>query len=176
MATLGILAACFGFSVLSALIPIFNAEIYLLANIALVDSALVWPLVLVMSIGTVIGKLMIFWGVRSGKRAADKKLESKAKELTRTKTETKQGPIRTRIRQWSQTLLRFLEDPVKGTLTIFVSAVIGIPPLAVVAFLAGASKQNVWLFGLAVFFGRAIRFGAVAVFGVEMGNLVGFHL
>lgn len=163
MTELGILAAAFGFGVASALLPILNAEIYLGANVVLVNEpVLVYLLVFLMTLGTVVGKMLIFWGVRSGKNLVDAKVESRAEDLV-SGEEPRLGPVRTHIRHWSRLMLRFLEDPVKGTATVFLSSVVGIPPLAVVSFLAGASKQSPWLFAAAVFAGRGIRFLIIAV-------------
>lgn len=154
-----ILLACFGFAIAAALIPILIAEAYLLVNIAVVDESLVWPLLAVMTLGTLIGKLLLFWGARSSRKLLDARVaqaESRAVEYAAEDPDAR--PIVTKLRRWSQSLLRFLGEPVKGPVTVFVSAVVGIPPLAVVAFLAGASQQRATWFALAVFAGRGIRF------------------
>lgn len=170
MGEIALLLACLGFGLASSLMPILNAEAYLAINIAAADESLSWTLVLLMTVGTVVGKMMIFWGVRSGKKVVKSKVEERAGYLSADQSEH-EGDVDTRrfaktrrtVNRWSRRLLQFLADPWKGTLTVFVSSVVGIPPLAVVAFLAGASKQNIWLFSAAVFVGRGIRFGAVAV-------------
>ena len=42
------------------------------------------------------------------------------------------------------------------------STIIGVPPLAIVTILAGASKQPQWLFLTTVFTGRLLQFLAIA--------------
>ncbi|WP_374999655.1 hypothetical protein [Aeromicrobium sp. CTD01-1L150] len=151
----------------SALIPVLNAEAYLAINTAVADRPLAWLVVLTMTAGTAAGKVLIFCGARKGSgvlAARTSRARHQATGLTSDQTpQVSGGPLRTRVRSWSRQLLRFLDDPVKGPLTVFGASVAGIPPLAVVSVLAGASRQSTWLFALAVLLGRGIRFAAIAV-------------
>jgi membrane protein YqaA with SNARE-associated domain len=64
-----------------------------------------------------------------------------------------------RLNDW---LLTLLDRPYSGGLTAFLSSLTGIPPLAIVTILAGASKQPQWLFLTMVFTGRLIQFLSIA--------------
>jgi membrane protein YqaA with SNARE-associated domain len=55
-----------------------------------------------------------------------------------------------------------LDRPYSGGVTAFMSSLIGVPPLAIVTILAGASRQPQWLFLSTVFVGRLIQFLAIA--------------
>jgi membrane protein YqaA with SNARE-associated domain len=64
-----------------------------------------------------------------------------------------------RVNDW---LLSLLDRPYSGGLTAFMSSLVGVPPLAIVTILAGASKQPQWVFLTTVFTGRLIQFLAIA--------------
>ena len=57
--------------------------------------------------------------------------------------------------------------PVYGGIVTFLAASVGIPPLLVIAVVAGALRMPMWVFVPTVFVGRAIRFYLVIV-GVEL--------
>jgi membrane protein YqaA with SNARE-associated domain len=66
------------------------------------------------------------------------------------------------IKRISDWLLTLLDRPYSGGVTAFMSSLTGVPPLAIVTILAGASKQPQWLFLTTVFTGRLIQFLAIA--------------
>lgn len=154
MSELGVLAAAFGFGIASAIIPVLNAEAYTAVNVVAFGRPMIVGMVLALSVGTVIGKIVVFQGARAGKRIVESK-----EPRERAKPP---GRLRRGVARVSAVLMSWLDQPVLGGVTVFVSAFAGIPPLLAVAVVAGASKQNVWLFSLAVFAGRAIRFGTIA--------------
>jgi membrane protein YqaA with SNARE-associated domain len=151
---LALFGAAFAVGIGSALLPIFvNAEIFVGSLGATVDSR--WILVfaiLSLVIATVIGKAFVFQLARTGSRRIRSTVERK--------------PPRNRffakVRRLSDWLLTLLDRPYAGAITAFASALTGIPPLAIVTIIAGASKQPMWLFLTMVFIGRMIQFLAIA--------------
>lgn len=145
--------AAFAFGIGSALLPIFlNAEAYVVAMGALVSTRLTLVLaILALVIGTVIGKAFVFELARKG----SSKIRSVERKPSRNRFFAK-------VRQFSDWLLSLLDRPYAGALTAFMSSLCGIPPLAVVTVIAGASRQPRWIFLLMVFLGRLIQFLALA--------------
>ncbi len=145
--------AAFAFGIGSALLPVFlNAEAYVVAMGALVSTRVsLFFGILALVIGTVLGKAFVFELARKG--------TSKIRSIDR-------GPSRNqffaKVRQFSDWLLSLLDRPYAGALTALVSSLFGIPPLAVVTVMAGASKQPRWIFLLMVFIGRMTQFLAIA--------------
>ncbi|MGZ5422699.1 MAG: VTT domain-containing protein [Aeromicrobium sp.] len=153
LALLGVLGAAFAFGVGSALLPVFlNAEAYVVAMGALVNSRvdLVFA-ILALSIGTLVGKVFVFELARKG--------SSKIRSVDRKPS---RNAFFAKVRQFSDWLLSLLDRRYEGALTVLVSSSFGIPPLAVVTVMAGASNQPRWLFLLMVFIGRTAQFLAIA--------------
>ena len=153
LALLGVLGAAFAFGVGSALLPVFlNAELYVGTMGALVPTSLELAFaILALSIGTVIGKVFVFELARKG--------SSKIRSVDRKPS---RNAFFVKVRHISDWLLSLLDRRYEGALTVLVSSTFGIPPLAVVTVMAGASKQPRWLFLLMVFIGRTTQFLAIA--------------
>lgn len=145
--------AAFAFGIGSALLPVFlNAEAYVIAMGALVSSRVsLFFGILALVAGTVVGKAFVFELARRG--------TSKIRSVDR---EPSRNEFFAKIRQFSDWLLSLLDRPYAGALTALVSSLFGIPPLAVVTVMAGASKQPRWIFLLMVFIGRMTQFLAIA--------------
>jgi membrane protein YqaA with SNARE-associated domain len=148
-----LLGAAFAFGIGSALLPVFlNAELYVIGMGAFVPRSLLFLAILSLGIGTVLGKALVFELVRRGSSKVRKTVDRK--------------PPRNRftalMRQVGDRLLMLLDRPYLGAATVLASAGFGIPPLAVVTILAGASKQPRSLFLLMVFIGRTTQFLAIA--------------
>lgn len=168
-AELALIGVAFAVGIGAALLPMFiNAEVYVIATGATVSSRpFLAFLILVHVIGTTIGKAFVFQLARRGTN----KIRMVKPERHRTgfsawmhNLGSKLGRTRffrflKRINDW---LLTLLDRPYSGGLTAFMSSLIGVPPLAIVTILAGASKQPQWLFLTMVFFGRLIQFLAIA--------------
>ena len=137
----------------AAFLPIFvNSEVYVVAIGATVDSKLLLvALIVVHVIAITIGKGIVFQLARKGTR----KIRS-----------VERKPPRNRFFAWTRStgdrLLGLLDRPYAGGLTAFASSLVGIPPLAIVTLLAGASRQPLGLFLTMVFIGRLIQFLAIA--------------
>lgn len=145
--------AAFAFGIGSALLPVFlNAEIYVGTMGVVVSAKLILVLVIfALVVGTLIGKALVFELARKG--------SSKIRSVDRKPS---RNAFFARVRQFSDWLLSLLDRRYEGALTVLMSSLFGIPPLAVVTVMAGASKQPRWLFLLMVFIGRMTQFLALA--------------
>jgi membrane protein YqaA with SNARE-associated domain len=145
-----------GFGTLSAIVPIVNAETYVIASQVSAVAGPV-PIAIGVGIGQTIGKLLLFLGVRRGKEFA----------IVRRRREQQQsrpvGPARAKVRAIGAKLLDLVGRKRWGLPIVGIAAVIGIPPLYAVALLAGATTMRTILFALVVLIGRITRFVLVAL-------------
>lgn len=148
LAVLASLAYGFG----SAFVPILNAEAYV-AVYAVAGPLLLVLVVLGVSIGQTVGKYVMFEATRRGQHLMRKR---------ESKREPRNGPIATRVRQWNAQMIRLLDSPRGGAATVLVSASVGLPPLAVVSIVAGASSQRRATFAVCCLVGRLARFAVLA--------------
>ncbi|CAA9342880.1 MAG: hypothetical protein AVDCRST_MAG34-1043 [uncultured Nocardioidaceae bacterium] len=132
-----------GVAIASALVPVINIEVYLIGLAAVSGGGHTWFLAAVGGMGQMLGKLVWYhlggnalrWGwVR---RKMEKPKAAAKLELWRRRTN---------------------DRPLVGALLLFVSAVSGFPPFAIVAVLAGQLRMNVWMFLGVGFVGRTLRF------------------
>jgi membrane protein YqaA with SNARE-associated domain len=163
--------ASVGYGLLSAFIPVFNSEVYIVAAQALGLTAEVSAAVGV-ALGQTIGKTAIVVGLRHGTRLAFLQ-----RHLTRLKERSAarpdQGPpgrIRSAYRRWSARLLDLVGHSRWGALIIFGAGATGLPPVFAVQFLVPATRMPAWLFAVALLLGRcvlflAVAFGASAILG-----------
>lgn len=152
MGDVALLGAAFLFGVGSALLPVFlNAELYLVGNAALVSESIIVAVVFALSIGTVIGKAFVFELARMGRRTI--------RDSVRKPSSNRWVLALRRVSDWMLTLL---DRPYAGGVTVFVSSLVGVPPLAIVTVVAGASSQSRVLFLAMVFIGRTAQFLAIA--------------
>ncbi len=151
---LALFGAAFAVGIGSALLPIFiNAELFVGGLGAMVESRLTLVLaILSLVIATVIGKAFVFQLARTGSRKIRSTVERKPPR----------NRVFAQVRRLSDWLLALLDRPYAGALTAFASSLVGIPPLAIVTIIAGASKQPLALFLSMVFIGRLIQFLAIA--------------
>ena len=151
---LALFGAAFAVGIGSALLPIFiNAEIFVGSLGAMVNSRLTLVVAIVsLVIATTIGKAFVFQLARTGSRKIRSTVERKPPR----------NRLFAQVRRLSDWLLALLDRPYAGALTAFASSLFGIPPLAIVTIVDGASKQPQWLFLTMVFAGRLIQFLAIA--------------
>jgi membrane protein YqaA with SNARE-associated domain len=151
-----------GFGIGSAVVPVLNAEIYVLGVGA---SGKLDPVVAAIgvSIGQTIGKVAMFLAVRYRPGYAAKK----GKETKPTDLGTRRGRLVQWNRDVSRRLLDALSDRRWGIPVTLLSSSVGIPPLYGVALIAGASRMGVVSFSLSVLAGRAARFITLAL-GVSL--------
>lgn len=155
---LGVIAAGVAYGVGSALIPVLNAELYVGANAALLSVTHTWSMVVAVSVGTVIGKVIIFRAARAGRDVARRRVSA---------PRPRPGRVRRTVQTVSAILLAWLSDPVRGFVTVVISGLVGVPPLLVVAAAAGVSSMGTVRFALAVLVGRTGHFAVVA--GAALG-------
>jgi membrane protein YqaA with SNARE-associated domain len=150
---LALIAAAFAFGVGSGVLPVvLNAEVYVVGMGALVPHPFLIFAILSLALGTVVGKAVVFELVRRGS--------------TKVKSSVDRKPPRNRItrliRRGGDRMLVLLSHRYLGAATVLASSLTGVPPLAVVTVLAGASRQPLWLFLLMVGIGRTAQFLALA--------------
>lgn len=151
--TAALLGAAFAFGIGSALLPVvLNAELYVIGMGAFVPSSLLVVTILTLGIGTVIGKALVFELVRRGSSRVRKTVDRKPPRNRFTAA----------MRRVGDRLLTLLDRRYLGAATVLASSGFGVPPLAVVTILAGASRQPRTLFLLMVFIGRTAQFLAIA--------------
>jgi membrane protein YqaA with SNARE-associated domain len=144
-----------GFGMVSAIIPIVNAEAYIIASQMSAVAGPI-PIAIGIAIGQTIGKLLLFLGVREGKEL------SFVKHRREIRRERPVGPTHVRLRAAGARLLDLVGQKRWGLPIVLVAAVIGFPPLYAVTLLAGATTMRALWFGLTVFVGRLCRFLLVA--------------
>lgn len=138
---LGIPLATFLVCFVSALVPVVNAELYLVAVGALVP-AFVLPVVAVLAAaGQMTGKLLFFAAARGAGRFTGEN-------------------GRLRLQRWHDRLARW--NGAEPAL-VFASASLGLPPLAVVSAAAGLVGMRARTFLVIGFAGRLLRFAVVLV-------------
>ena len=144
-----------GFGVLSAIVPLANAEAYVFTS-QVSHSIDPVPVALGIAVGQTVGKVLLFYGVRRGKNLPGIRHQRAA--LRRRPV----GPARARLRAVLQTLLDLVGKKRSGLPITFVAAFLGVPPLYAVALLAGATRMRIGWFAIVVLAGRVLRFGLVA--------------
>lgn len=141
-----LLLATFGVCLLSAVFPLVNAETYLGALAAAGHGSHIWTVAAAAAAGQTCGKLLFFALGRSSLDWA----------WVRRKTESPRWQAR--MVTWQR---RTQDNPWSVTALIGASAVLGVPPLAVISVLAGQLRASLPLFTVAVLTGRTLRFTAV---------------
>jgi membrane protein YqaA with SNARE-associated domain len=140
------LAAAIG--VASALLPIVNAEAYALLAAARTHGVVAMAVVLALATGQTIGKLVLFQAARRGSGRLHTRL-------------CRRGGGRTA--RWHDRVCGLMTRRRTGLPTVMASAAVGLPPLALVSLVAGASAQRRWEFGTVCLVGRTARFAALTL-------------
>jgi membrane protein YqaA with SNARE-associated domain len=144
-----------GFGVVSAIVPVVNAEAYVIASQMSAVAGPI-PIAIGIAVGQTVGKLVLFFGVREGKEL------SFVKHRREQQLQRPVGPTRARFRAAVAKLLELVGQKRWGLPIVLVAAIFGFPPLYAVALLAGATTMRPLWFGLTVFVGRLCRFLLVA--------------
>lgn len=160
---LGRLLGSVGVGVVSAIVPLVNAETYVVATRVSLSAGPL-PIVLGVALGQTIGKVLLFLAVRRGKQSRFFKRER------RRLREAPAGGARASFRRFVAALLALVGQKRWGLPIVLLAAVTGIPPLYAVALLAGATRMRVGWFALMVLIGRFVRFLLVAQ-GVDVLQL-----
>ena len=147
-----------GYGVLSSVVPIFNAEIYIVASQVGGFTEEVTTAV-GCAIGQTIGKVGTVLALRQGRSS---RLVRKVRERPR-----KLAVVFARsCEPWSDRMMGLLGERRWGVPIVLLSACVGLPPLYAVTLAVPATEMPVVLFGAAVLIGRMALFLAIA-FGVS---------
>ena len=146
------------YGVLSALIPIFNSEIYIAAS-QVGGFAEEATTAVGCAIGISIGKVGTVLALRRG---------SGFKWMRRIRDRPRKpaGKFRTRLRGWTDRMMGLLGESRWGVVIVFLSACVYVPPLYPVTLAVAETQMSVIAFGIAVLAGRMLLFLAIA-FGVS---------
>ena len=152
-----------GFGVVSAIVPIANAEAYVIASqVTAVAGPL--PIAIGVGIGQSVGKLLLFLGVRRGRDFwFVRRRHAQAEQADPTVPSAAPGRFRIWVRRVTAQLLELVGTKRWGLPIVLLAAVVGLPPLYAVSLLAGASRMPALWFWLVVVAGRVARFVLVAV-------------
>lgn len=148
------------YGVVSAIVPVINAEVYVLVSQVSAVAGVV-PVAVGVGVGQTIGKCLLFYGVRRGRQFRFVR-EHRARASTRERSRFGQ-----RVHDAIQALLRLVGTKRWGLPITLLAAVVGFPPLYAVALLAGATTMKLRYFALVVLVGRVTRFLLVA-YGVNL--------
>ena len=146
------------YGVLSALIPIFNSEIYIVAS-QVGGFAEEITAATGCALGQSIGKVGVVVGLRRG-------ATSGWVRRMRDRPRKPAGKVRTTVRGWSDRMMGLLGESRWGVVIVFLSACVYVPPLYPVTLAVAETQMSVIAFGIAVLAGRILLFLAIA-FGVS---------
>ena len=141
----------FGVSIASALFPLINMEVILGGMAATVGDGHAFPLALTAGLGQSVGKIVWYEATRRSIETdwVQKKLSS--------------DKIKNSYARWQA---RMDGRPWFAGGIMLVSSFAGVPPLLVMAAVAGALKMRMWVFLPTILIGRTLRFWLVLA-GVE---------
>jgi membrane protein YqaA with SNARE-associated domain len=146
------------YGVLSALIPIFNSELYIVAS-QVGGFAEEVTAATGCALGQSIGKVGVVVGLRRGATVG-------WVQRMRDHPRKPAGKVRTTVRGWSDRMVGLLGRSRWGVAIVLLSACVFIPPLYPLTFAVAGTRMSVIAFGLAVLVGRMLLFLAIA-FGVS---------
>jgi membrane protein YqaA with SNARE-associated domain len=169
-----LLGACLialGVGYASALIPLINVEAIALAGGAATSVHGAIAVTAALAVGQTLGKITIFYGVRTGRKAAvKKKAEAALEEAEETLEEDEAQHLTWRQMTWKgriawlrSLMMESLAHPWQGPAVVFVSGSVGIPPLLITAAAAGISEMKIVPFVITCFTGRWLRLLVIAV-------------
>lgn len=134
--------SCYGLAVASAVLPWLNAEVIVLSFAAMARSPFdLAAFALLATAGQVSGKALMYW---TGRRAGAIEAARFGAAVTRWRT-------------------RFKRHALHPFVWVFVSAVVGLPPLYVITILAGAARLSFGRFLVVTCCGRLIHFSALVL-------------
>ncbi|MGH3346607.1 MAG: hypothetical protein ACRDO4_06460 [Nocardioides sp.] len=148
MNAIGEAALAIAVGVVSALLPLVNAEAYVLIAVARTNLALSMAVALAMAVGQTTGKLLLFEAARRGTGRLHARLSRHGEG---------------RVEPWRGRVCGLMTRRRTGLPTVLASAAVGLPPLALVSLVAGASEQRRCEFGAVCLVGRTARFAALAL-------------
>lgn len=139
MSLLAVWLTTLGVAVVSAVLPVINIELYLLAAASLAPPAMAVPLVLAATIGQMVGKVVMYFAATGAVKLPGKRIQAALEGMN--------------------TALR--DRPRSGGALVFASAAAGLPPFFVVTVAAGAARMNLVSFVVFGSLGRLVRFAVI---------------
>lgn len=136
-----LLLSTFGVSVASALLPLINIEFYV-ASVGASGSGEALSLAIVAGAGQSVGKIFWYEAARRGV------------ETDWVQRRLKAPKVHAAYERWVATMHG---RPWYGGAVLFAAALGGIPPLLVMAAVAGALRLPYWMFLPTIFIGRTLR-------------------
>ncbi len=166
----GAIALAFLWGLGSALIPVLNAEAYVIAGQAAASPSTGVFIAVAVAAGQTLGKIVLFLGARRGKEAASRRRrkEPRPRREPRSRWGVWVASLRQRFAVMSTKLLELVGSPRWGIPTVALAASVGLPPMYAVALVAGASRMRTVTFVVVVWLGRTLRFVLIAK-GVSIG-------
>jgi membrane protein YqaA with SNARE-associated domain len=155
------LLAAVAYGALSAVMPVFNSEAYVL-GVTVTGVLDPVPAALGVAAGHTVGKVALLWSIR---HRPGRTVRRSAPEPVQV--DTRLGRTRQRLRRTGSRMLALVGDARYGLPVTFVAATVGVPPLYAVTLIAGASRIAIPAFAATVFVGRVIRFVTIAL-GVSL--------
>jgi membrane protein YqaA with SNARE-associated domain len=146
------LALAVAVGVVSALVPLINAEAYVVLAAARTHAAGAVAVVFALAAGQTVGKLALFQAARAGSGRLHARLSRRGKG---------------RAERWHGRVCGLMTRRRTGVPTVLASAALGLPPLALVSLVAGASVQKRWEFGAVCLAGRLARFAVLTLLAVN---------
>ena len=138
----GIYAATLIVGVVSGLVPVINGELYLISALLItVDPITGFTLAVLLAIGQMIAKVILYQAARRASSAGHGRFHAKIEKA------------RAKVAAWRGKPL---------TLT-FVSSIVGLPPFYLVTLVAGIVEVRFFTFLWLGLVGRTIRFTAIAL-------------
>lgn len=138
-------------SIASALVPVINVELYLGVLATQINPASAAAVAISAAVGQLIGKLVWYF------------VSARSMDAAWIRKKLAQEKWRRRYESWHE---RLGERPVLAAVVLFASSFVGLPPLLVMAVVAGSLRIPLAVFVPTVVIGRAIRFYLVLM-GVD---------
>lgn len=145
-----------GYSAVSALIPVFNIEVYLVGLVSQQPQLRWWLLGLAAAIGQLAGKTLFYFAGRGSLRLPH--------WLHRHTGSRGEGRWARRLQRMHHRFHHTAQHrPVWTIVVLLASATVGLPPFAATALIAGLAKVPLSVFLATGLAGRFVRFSAIAV-------------
>ena len=153
LATVGGVLLSAGTGLLSALVPLVNAEVYALAVGATASPLVAVLCAMALAVGQTGGKWVWYVSGRKGVEMRKRSLRTRPAHEAGVEAEVKAGRL--------AVLTRRLHDRRSSAGIVLLSGSVGLPPLALVSVAAGATRMRLQDFLLCCLAGRTVRFGVM---------------
>lgn len=145
----------------SALLPLVNAEAYAVITTAGATAVSVAAVVVALSVGQTIGKVVLFETARRGRRWLPQHRPPRSDRARRRAARTA---------RWAERAAGWLRSDRTGAPVVLAAATVGVPPLAIVSVAAGAAGQRRRVFVPLCLLGRLTRFTILVLPALALGT------